>query len=186
MMRGVVCLALATGVFAVAAFSALAATPISVTLAWTPSSAADIAGYRVYWGTASRSYSNMIDTGPVTVATVTPLIAGTTYYFAATSYDTTGLESPFSSEIVYTVPPLVAGVPVLHLAVNSTSQILLTSTAPVGYQYDVLASSDLISWTAIGTVAADLNGAVRFTDPRPATNAAGFYQLRQTFPLTTP
>ena len=75
----------------------------AVTLAWDPSPGSGIAGYLLYEGTASRSYSDVIDVGESTTATASNLVSGTTYYFAVTAYDTNGLESDFSSEIIYTV-----------------------------------------------------------------------------------
>ncbi|MGH7973329.1 MAG: fibronectin type III domain-containing protein, partial [Limisphaerales bacterium] len=64
-----------------------------VTLAWNPAPGA--AGYRIYSGTASRNYTSMLDVGPSTTATVGSLRAGTTYFFAATDYDTNQLESAY-------------------------------------------------------------------------------------------
>jgi len=76
----------------------------SVTLAWDPSSADDVAGYNLYYGVASRTYTNEISVGDATSVTVTGLVAGTTYFFAVTAYDSAGLESAYSDEISYTVP----------------------------------------------------------------------------------
>jgi Fibronectin type III domain len=75
-----------------------------VTLAWDPESAPDLAGYRVHYGTTSKSYSFVVDAGMQTTYTVTGLNEGTTYYFAATAYTTSGSESNFSAEITYTIP----------------------------------------------------------------------------------
>ena len=76
----------------------------SVTLAWDASQEEDIAGYRVYYGTTSGHYTNMTDAGMNTSGTISNLVPGQTYYFAATAYDTAGSESGFSQEIPYTVP----------------------------------------------------------------------------------
>ena len=75
-----------------------------VTLAWSPSSAPNLAGYKIYYGTASRNYSSVINAGSQTTATVTGLTSGATYYFAATAYNTSGIESVFSNEAPYTAP----------------------------------------------------------------------------------
>jgi len=90
-------------------FSALGATvipPLSVTLAWNPSTSTVVAGYRLYSGTASHNYTNMTELGEATRVTVSNLTQGVTYYFAVTAYDPIGLESTFSGEISYTVPAL--------------------------------------------------------------------------------
>jgi hypothetical protein len=76
----------------------------SVTLAWNQSSDTSVAGYKIYDGVASHTYTNMINAGNATNATISGLVEGVTYYFATTAYNTLGLESGFSSEISYTVP----------------------------------------------------------------------------------
>ncbi len=83
------------------------------TFSWLPNSETNLAGYKVYYGISSRNYTNVIDAGlPAPVngriqATVDNLIEGETYYFAATAYDSNGLESDYSIEIIHTVPAAV-------------------------------------------------------------------------------
>jgi hypothetical protein len=154
----------------------------SVTLTWTASNGLDIAGYRVYWGTASQNYSNLRDVGPVTTATISDLSEGLTYYFAATAYDIAGLESPLSSEISYTVP-LAPPAPLnLQLTLSGAGQPLLTGLGLPGSSYDVMATSYFTNWTVLGNVSAGLDGTIQFVDPGPRTNKMRFYQLHQTFP----
>lgn len=79
----------------------------NVTLAWdaSPSSpAVTITNYTVYYGPSSRNYTNVVLAGTNLTAVVQGLSAVTTYYFAATCNDATGLESDFSTEISYTTP----------------------------------------------------------------------------------
>jgi hypothetical protein len=76
----------------------------SVTLAWNASTDPIVAGYNVYYGGASGAYTNEISVGNATNATISGLVQGTTYYFAATTYAASGMESPFSSEVSYWVP----------------------------------------------------------------------------------
>ena len=78
----------------------------SVALAWSPSISTDVVGYYIYYGLACREYanSNYVAGAVSTTATVTGLIQGTTYYFAATAVDSLGNQSPFSNETSYTVP----------------------------------------------------------------------------------
>jgi len=77
----------------------------ALTLAWDAVSVPSIAGYRLYSGQFSRVYTRETDLGMTTTSSVGGLATGVTYYFAVTAYDTNGLESGFSSEISYTVPP---------------------------------------------------------------------------------
>jgi hypothetical protein len=75
-----------------------------VMLAWDPSSDPTVTGYNVYYGSSSRNYTNVIPAGSATSATVSNLVSGVTYYFAATTYTATGLESDYSAEASYSVP----------------------------------------------------------------------------------
>src|SRR5215831_2173352 len=126
----------------------------SITLAWNPSPANNIAGYRLYLGLTSRSYGTTLDVGATTNATLANLTPGMTYFFAVTAYDTNGLESPFSGEISYTVP-VVSNLAKLKIGPGPRGQIQVTGAAPVGYTYSVLSSKDLKNWSIVGTVLAD-------------------------------
>lgn len=68
-------------------------------LAWN--AASGVAGYKVYYGTASHTYTSSIKVGNTTGYTVTNIPDGTTYYFVVTAYDTSGIESDPSNEAVY-------------------------------------------------------------------------------------
>lgn len=84
------------------------ASAADVTVAWDPSpSASEYPGlkYKVYFGTASRSYGQPLDAGQLLQLKVTDLTPGTTYYLAATAYTDDGNESVYSEEISYKVPP---------------------------------------------------------------------------------
>jgi fibronectin type 3 domain-containing protein len=77
----------------------------TATLDWTAptknsdsSALTDLAGYKVYYGTASRSYSQSIDVGKVTTYELTNLSNGFTYYFVVTAYNQAGVESEPSNE----------------------------------------------------------------------------------------
>ncbi len=82
----------------------LAGRASNVTLGWDPSTDPMVAGYNIYSGTASRNYTNLVNVGTTTSVTVSNLVPGTTYYFAATTYTQAGLESAYSAETAYTVP----------------------------------------------------------------------------------
>jgi len=72
----------------------------AASLSWTPPAGA-VQAYRVYWGTASRDYSQVFGHGVDTTvpALVTSgLTPGVRYYFAVTSIDGAGKESPYSDE----------------------------------------------------------------------------------------
>ena len=75
-----------------------------VTLAWDANTESDLAGYRVHYGTASGSYTTVVDVHKVTTAIVTGLTAGQTYYFVVTAYNAANNESGYSNQVSYPVP----------------------------------------------------------------------------------
>ena len=90
------------GLPALPAPKAAAAGPRLV-LAWDSSpSGYPVDGYRVYWGFAAHTYTNMVNAGTNLQATVTNLVPSATYYFAATAY-LGALESAFSVELAHTM-----------------------------------------------------------------------------------
>lgn len=100
--------------FSIAVTAAAAAPPTSTTgsaqLAWTPptthtdgSAFTDLKGYHLVYGTSQGNYTESI-TVPANVTTylVENLKAGV-YYFALTSFDSSGLESGFSAAVSKTI-----------------------------------------------------------------------------------
>lgn len=71
----------------------------SVTVSWNHNTEADLAGYRVYYGTQSQNYQTTLDVGLDTFKVVDNLQEGVRYYFAVTAYDTANNESDFSEEV---------------------------------------------------------------------------------------
>ncbi len=83
----------------------------AATLSWTAPTEnddgtplTDLAGYRLYWGTTPGSYPNSvtIDNPGVTTYVVENLVSGT-YEFAATAFNTAGVESRLSNPATKTV-----------------------------------------------------------------------------------
>ncbi len=78
----------------------------NVTLSWAANREPDLAGYKVYVGTASGTYSfpgSAFVTGKVTSYTVSNLPKGQTYFFAMSAYDSAGNESVLSAEVSKTL-----------------------------------------------------------------------------------
>ncbi|MEO7300378.1 MAG: Ig-like domain-containing protein [Verrucomicrobiota bacterium] len=110
------------GLFALAPLSSFALGNIS--LAWDASADVSVVNYKVYYGSASGTYTNSVQVGNVTTATVSNLVDGVTYYFASTALDADGLESDFSNEAVGSVnlpnqPPSLN--PLSNITINEDS-----------------------------------------------------------------
>jgi len=90
---------------------ASAAGAQQLTLAWDASASTNVVGYRLYYGTNTRSYQFVTNVGPALTQSVVLPHRGR-WFFAATAYDTSGLESDFSSEVSWEskpTPPVMAG-----------------------------------------------------------------------------
>jgi hypothetical protein len=155
------------------AFSATYPGSYSVVLTWVGSPRPVVAGYRVYYGTASGNYTNSVVAGNVTTRTVSGLAGGVTYFFAVTAYDTNGLESTFSNEAIF-----VPGQPTVTLLAGTSGQVVLTISGLIGLAYDIQATQDFKTWSVIGTVTPGASGLVNFTDTNMAGFSRRFYRIR--------
>lgn len=64
----------------------------------------DLAGFKIYYGKASGTYSEIIELdNPITNEHTIEGLAEGTYYFAATAYDIMGNESDYSNEVSKTI-----------------------------------------------------------------------------------
>jgi Putative Ig domain len=77
----------------------------ATTLSWTPpamntdgTALTDLAGYRIYWGTAQNSYTNSKTlNGPGFSSAVIDQLTPATWYFVVTALDSAGNESAYSN-----------------------------------------------------------------------------------------
>jgi len=94
------------------------------TLSWLPNTEPDLAGYKVYFGQASRIYQAPVDVGNSIGYTLTGLPEGVVYYFAVTAYNSGG-ESAFSSEVSMlvrdTTPPVISAIAVIGTTASSAT-----------------------------------------------------------------
>ncbi len=83
------------------------AAPVShsATLSWVPS-ASSFAGFNVYRGSLSGGPYARVNTALISATSFidTSVASGQTYYYVATTMDSTGTESPYSSEVSATIP----------------------------------------------------------------------------------
>jgi hypothetical protein len=148
----------------------------SVTLAWNQSTDPTVAGYNLYYGEAGGALTNEISAGTATSVTISGLTPGTTYYFAATTYTFSGVESGFSSEASYTVPTPPSEV---QISVTPTGQSVLSVTGPAGQTNDIQATQDLETWTVIGSATVGASGSVDFADTNAASFSRRFYRTQR-------
>ncbi len=155
-------------------FSAGAA---QVKLAWDPSPDPEVVGYRIYYGPASGSYTNSTTVGATTEATITGLVEGATYYFAATAFNANDDESTFSNEVMYqpsapvNQPPTLDALADLELNEGAGQQTInlsgISSGAPNETQtLTVTASSSnptLIPSPTVNYTSPNATGTLRFT-----------------------
>ena len=88
---------------------------LSETLLWNRNPEPDIAGYKVFYGQVNTSPA-MINVGNVLSHRFTNLVAGRTYFFYVTAYNTAALESNPSQTLNYIVPaqnmpPTISSIP---------------------------------------------------------------------------
>jgi len=129
-----------------------------IKLAWDPSITPDVAGYRVYYGTASGTYGTPIDIGNVTTYIFDGLTQGVMYYMAVTAYDVANYESDYSNEVsgktteTVSTPNVVSGptngitgTPYFYTTGGSSSSL----GHPVEYQFDWKRDgTDLSAWNS--------------------------------------
>ncbi len=80
-------------------------------ISWNPSVSPNVTGYDVYYGTTSGNYPYRLNAGAATTITISNLIPGTKYYFAATAYAAVGKQSSFSAPAEATIPQLLTSEP---------------------------------------------------------------------------
>ena len=76
----------------------------SVQLSWSASTNASAAGYKIYYGKSSRTYTNSVDVGNALSATIQGLQPNKVYYFSVTAYNAGKTESGYSTEVVSSTP----------------------------------------------------------------------------------
>ncbi len=150
----------------------ISAVPVlagSIRLQWDPCTASNIAGYRLYCGTASGAYATVKDVGVATITDVTNLAPGGTYHLAVSSYSSEGLESPLSTEIIQYLPPgnepPAANPATVTVPEDGAIAITLTGSD---------ADGDSLKFTVVGNPThGSLSGTAPSVTYRPAANYNG-------------
>ncbi|HEX2520816.1 MAG TPA: fibronectin type III domain-containing protein [Terriglobia bacterium] len=98
----------------------------SLGVSWDPVQDNRIAGYRLKYGTSSRSYTQSIDLGNVTSHSFANVPEGSTYYFVVTAYDVNGVEGLPSTEVSGTVLDPNAPIKFLRISLSNVSNTSVT------------------------------------------------------------
>lgn len=165
----------------------VAAPPVN--LAWNTNPESDIAGYKVYFGTESGNYSQIIDAPGRTSAALPQLVIGGTYYLAVSAYNSAGLEGPRSSELVLSATPPAATESTsftMAPAGSGTTGTLawkypkVTTSAAQGFA--VYGSEDLVNWNVVQNITPDQASRsdeqyLYFEWPYAATAARMFFRV---------
>jgi len=147
--------------FSAITFTSLSAQAASVTLSWDAANVSS-PSYKIYYGGASGVYTNAVWIGSATSGTIDNLNSNGSYYFAVTTFDSSGHESSVSSEVAYT--NAVATNSVVTNAVTTPVQTIPIANAAMtrrgysfwpqgsnGVKYIVQASSNLVNWVSLST-----------------------------------
>ena len=162
--RSALALALVSTLGLPAAIQAADVAAPAVSLTWSPNPEADLAGYKLHFGTSSGNYSTVLDVGRTASAPLPPMILGNTYYVALSAYDTEFREGPLSAELAVTASPPgpVAGTGFATgpAGLGSLQWKYPKVAAAPADRFAIQSSEDLATWSAAGeTTPADAVGA---------------------------
>lgn len=147
-------------------------------LAWNPNPEADVVGYRVHVGTASRRYSLSFPTQSppfnLSSSLLSSLPLGSTRYFAVTAVNRAGLESAFSEEV--STSPEPSG-PRLSQTLNSSALVLTVITLP-GATVAFESSTDLRNWLFYVNRTANAQGVASLSQPRNSMVPTRFFRVQ--------
>lgn len=107
----------------------------------------DVAGYKLAWGNASGSYSNAISTTNTTIV-VSNVSPGKTY-LAVRAFNLDGVESDYSSEVIFTNAPALTNRFIVILGTGSAFQAVAITEILKGKNWEVLNAMDG-TWMVMG------------------------------------
>ena len=129
------------------------------TIAWTARTEADLAGYRISWGTSSGTYSSFANVGLITSTTCSTLgiTSAGTYYLIVRAFDTSNQLAANSNQATFTLATVTA--PPTTPTISSftpSSGIVGTSVTISGTNFSSTLSSNTVKFN--GTTASLSSG----------------------------
>jgi hypothetical protein len=109
----------------------------AIQLDWNANGEADLAGYRLLYGTASGLYTTTLNVGKVTTYTVRGLDSGSTWYFALKAFDTSGNLGDPSAEASAKPKVAVGALPAITSAIEvATGSVYILQSGRHGVRVD--------------------------------------------------
>jgi len=129
------------------------------TIAWTARTEADLAGYRISWGTVSGTYTSFTNVGLVTTTTCASIgiTSAGTYYLIVRAFDTSNQLAANSNQVTFTLATVTA--PPTTPTISSftpSSGIVGTSVTISGTNFSSTLSSNTVKFN--GTTASLSSG----------------------------
>jgi hypothetical protein len=151
---------------------------MAVTLVWNANTEPDLAGYNIYYGVMSATYTNKLSVGLVTTNILSGLAPGVTFFCAVTAFNTSDAESEFSNEISWREPERIEPPLVVATKCDAGSITLSWGSVP-GAVYRVSGSIDLsVAWYGWADLTGDLVATGETMEwSEPADEPEAFYRV---------
>jgi uncharacterized protein (TIGR02597 family) len=156
-----------------------------VTLAWNANTESDLAGYFIYYAPTNSSVQRA-DAGRTTSITLRSLSPGTTYKFYATAYNTAGLESDPSQQVIYKVPDNItpqdsgAMFQIVGIVDNGAGEkVQFKSVSGDSYAVD-MTDGFPGGWQTLASGIAGTGGTVEINDATAGNSTKRIYRIRNT------
>ncbi len=140
----------------------------SLRVSWASGIEADLAGYRLWYGTSPGQHGSTIDVGPATSCEIPDLDVNRRYYVVVTAYDESGNESAPSAEVSAQIPSSLAPIPTLDAALEASTNSIyaLRGRSNIfvlsGRNFAVGADVDLGTGINPGTTVRNAQGNIQF------------------------
>jgi hypothetical protein len=100
-------------------------------------------------------------------------LKGGVYYWSVQAVDTAFAGGPFAPEATFVVPPAIQGI---TLEVDGTVRIAMLG-APNVAGYVVEGSTNLVTWSGVATLTADVNGQFSYVETNVSTIPVRYYRV---------